>query len=194
VRSGHLCSAETSIREAEAALRTAHPMSDVEEVLFRVWWEEQVALRRQEEAWPRWVLFLDWLNDRQLDALPKGKFGEAVRYVLNHQTALMRYLWCGFLDLDNNCAAREMKRVATGRKNYLFAGSDEGGKTAAVLYSFVSTCQRHELNAFIYLRDILSRLPTHPTERLVDLLPNKWRLRPPTETAASPPQLPPPTG
>ena len=185
---------ETNIREDEEALRKAHPMTDVEAALFRDWWEEQVALRRQEEALPHWIRFLDWLNARQRDSLPKGKFGEAVRYVLNHQTALMRYLWRGFLDLDNNCAEREMKRIATGRKNYLFAGSDEGGKTAAVLYSFVSTCQRHHINAFVYLRDILRRLPTHPTDRLVELLPGRWRLPQPTETTTTPTQVPPPTG
>jgi transposase len=181
-----LSAIETSIRDAEKAMRNAQPMTDVEAALFRDWWEDQIALRRQQEALPIWTMFLDWLNDVQNTMLPKGKFGEAVQYLLNHQIALNRYLWCGFLDMDNNCAEREMKRIATGRKNYLFAGSDAGGQTAAVLYSFASTCQRHEINAFTYLRDVLRRLPSHPPERLAELLPGKWQPLPPAE--------PPPTG
>jgi transposase len=179
---------ETNLRDAETALRNAHPMNDVEAALFRGWWEEQVALRRLEEALPIWIRFLDWLHDLKEAALPKSPTGEAVRYVLNHQQALMRYLWCGFLQIDNNDAEREMKRIATGRKNYLFAGSDAGGHTAAILYSFASTCQRHQIDPFVYLRDLLRRLPTHPPDRLAELLPGKWQPRPaePSSTVAPP--------
>jgi transposase len=179
---------ETNIRNAEAALRSAHPMTDVEAALFRDWWEEQVALRRLEEALPIWIQYLDWLQNVKETALPKSPTGEAVRYALKHQQALMRHLWCGFLKIDNNDAEREMKRIATGRKNYLFAGSDAGGKTAAILYSFASTCQRHHIDPFVYLRDLLRRLPTHPPDRLAELLPDKWQLLPaePSSSAAPP--------
>jgi transposase len=181
---------ETNLRNAEAALRNAHPMTDVEAALFRGWWEEQVALRRLQEALPIWIRFSDWLHDLKETALPKSPIGEAVRYVLNHQQALMRYLWCGFLQIDNNDAEREMKRIATGRKNYLFAGSDAGGHTAAILYSFASTCQRHHIDPFIYLRDLLRRLPTHPSDRLVELLPGKWQPLPPEPSSTAAPPSP----
>jgi transposase len=182
-----LATLETDLRNAEEALRKAHPMTDVEAALFRDWWEEQVVLHRQEKALPIWTVFLEWLHRAKETALPKGSFGEAIRYVLNQEQALTRYLWHGFLELDNNVAEREMKRVATGRKNYLFTGSDSGGKTTAILYSFVSTCARHEINAFVYLRDVLRRLPTLTPEELPQLLPGKWELRPikPTATAVS---------
>ena len=105
-----------------------------------------------------------WLHDVQEQTLPKVSFGEAVRYVLRQERALTRYLRCGFVTLDNSCAEREMMRIATGCKDYLFAGGDEGGETAAVLYSFVSTCQRHKIDAWLYLRDVL---------------PGRWRPQPP---------------
>jgi transposase len=187
-----LSAIETDLRDAEKALRKAHPMTDVEAALFRDWWEEQVVLHRQEKALPIWTVFLEWLHRAKETALPKGSFGEAIRYVLNQEQALTRYLWHGFLDMDNNVAEREMKRVATGRKNYLFTGSDSGGKTAATLYSFVSTCARHEINAFVYLRDVLRRLPTLPPEDLPQLLPGKWepQAAKPTATAVSIPAEP----
>jgi hypothetical protein len=93
-------------------------------------------------------------------------------------------------EVVNNWAEREMKRVAIGRKNWLFAGSDNGGKTAAVLYSFTSTCQRHGLDPFVYLRDVFRRLPTQPTEQLAELLPDRWQPRP---QSLLPPSSGPPT-
>ena len=60
------------------------------------------------------------------------------------------------------------------RKNWLFTGSENGGKTMAVLFSVVSSCQRHGHDPFVYLRDVLTRLPNHPKDRLEELLPNRW--------------------
>jgi transposase len=174
---------ETNLRNAEAKLRGDQALSAVEEALFRAWWEEQVVWRRHEEALPIWADFLDWLRSVKNQTLPKSPFGQAVTYVLNQERALLTYLRHGFLQIDNNVAEREMKRIATGRKNYLFAGSDSGGETAAVLYSFVSTCQRHKIDSFSYLRDVLRRLPTHAPDKLADLLPGNWQPQPPVALA-----------
>jgi hypothetical protein len=76
--------------------------------------------------------------------------------------------------IDNNAAEREMKRIAIGRKNWLFTGRDRGGATAAVLFSITSSCQRHGLDPFAYLRDVLARLPDQSPERLEELLPDRW--------------------
>ena len=86
----------------------------------------------------------------------------------------MRYTEAGFLTIDNNVSEREMKRIAIGRKNWLSIGSPRGGQTAAVLFSFTSTCQRLGVEPWRYLRDVLERLPSHPPERLRELLPNEW--------------------
>jgi transposase len=129
---------------------------------------------RQEKSVPIVKALEQWLKDQQADVLPKSPMGQAIGYARNHWTALTRYTQHGFLAIDNNWAEREMKRIAIGRKNWLFLGSDRGGRTAAVLFSFVSSCQRHGLDPFRYLEDVLYRLPGLPAERLEDLLPDRW--------------------
>jgi hypothetical protein len=186
-----LYAVEEQLREAEAAARPVGAVPDVAPALFRAWWEEQVVLYRQEWAWPIWLEFHAWLVRQQAEVLPKSPLGEAVTYALNQFQALTEYLQQGFLAIDNNWAEREMKRIAIGRKNYLFVGSDAGGTTTAILYSLTSTCQRHGVDPFLYPRDVLRRLPTHPADRLAELLPDRWQLVP---EALPPPGVgPPPT-
>ena len=106
--------------------------------------------------------------------LPKSPLGGAIGYVQNHWESLKRYTTSGFLSIDNNVSEQHMKVIATGRKNWLFTGSEAGGKTMAVLFTVVSSCQRHGHDPFVYLRDVLERLPDHPKDRLEDLLPARW--------------------
>ena len=72
--------------------------------------------------------------------------------------------------------------VAVGRKNWMFAGSDEGGKRAAIIYSLVASCKHIGLDPFAYLRDVLDRISTHPHCRIAELTPRGWKaaLNPPT--------------
>jgi hypothetical protein len=114
--------------------------------------------------------------------------GEAIGYALNNGEALRRYTEAGFLAIDNNIAEREMKRIAIGRKNWLTIGSPRGGQTAAVLFSFTSTCQRLGVEPWAYLRDVLERLPSHPAVRLAELLPDEWQRRPPAAATARAPE------
>lgn len=69
---------------------------------------------------------------------------------------------------------RSLRGVAVGRKNWLFFGSDHGGRTAAVLTSFLTTCKRLPSDPFAYLRDLFDRSSTHPASRLTELLPDQW--------------------
>jgi transposase len=136
------------------------------------------AALRQEQARPILDTFRAWF-DAQMSAadnpvLPKSPMGQAIAYARTNWEALCRYTTDGDLAIDNNAAERALRAVVTGRKNWLFAGSDAGGRTAAVLYSFTSSCQRHKLDSFAYLRDLFTRLPTHPAECLADLLPDRW--------------------
>jgi transposase len=89
-------------------------------------------------------------------------------------TALTRYCEDGDLQIDNNATERAIRGVAVGRNNWIFFGSDEGGRTAAVLRSFVASCQRVGVDPFVWLRDILSRIADHPVTRLTELLPHNW--------------------
>jgi transposase len=129
---------------------------------------------RQDLAVPILEQFHAWLEEQRPQVLPKSPIAEALGYALNNWAALVRYTEAGFLAIDNNVAEREMKRIAIGRKNWLFVGSATGGRTAAVLFSFASTCQRLGIEPWRYLRDVLERLPSHPREQLAELLPDMW--------------------
>ena len=106
--------------------------------------------------------------------LPKSPEGRAVRYTLKNWRALTRYSEDGDLAIDNNATERAIRGIAVGRNNWVFFGSDEGGKTAAVLRSLVSSCQRAGIDPFVWLKDVLSRIATHPISRVGELLPHNW--------------------
>jgi transposase len=137
--------------------------------------DAQRLLLRHDLAVPILDQFHQWVEVQRPEVLPKSPMGEALGYALNNWTALIRYTEAGFLAIDNNVAEREMKRVAIGRKNWLFVGSPQGGQTAAVLMSFTSTCQRMGVEPWAYLHDLLTRLPTTPAAQLGDLLPDHWQ-------------------
>jgi len=93
---------------------------------------------------------------------------------LSNWKALTRYCEDGDLEIDNNGAERSLRGIAVGRRNWMFYGSDNGGRTAAVLTSFITTCKRLGIDPFAYLRDIFERISTHPGSRLEELLPDQW--------------------
>ena len=134
---------------------------------------------RQERSAPRLAEFKTWLEGLDVsaggDVLPKSPMGQAAAYALNQWDALTVYVTDGDLHIDNNPAENALRRIALGRKNWLFAGSDRGGRTAAILFSFIATCQRHRVEPFAYLRDVLARIAAHPHNRLPDLMPIRWR-------------------
>jgi transposase len=116
-----------------------------------------------------------WMDAEELSVLPQSAMGQAFGYARNQWKRLTRYLDDADLDIDNNAAERAIRGVAIGRKNWLFAGSDEGGRRAAILYSVIETCKRHQVEPLAYLTDVLSRIATHPASRLEELLPGQWR-------------------
>jgi transposase len=101
----------------------------------------------------------DYLVEIETEVLPKIPEGRAVRYTLKNWNALNRY--CEDWDLE-----------IVGRNNWVFFGSDQGGRTAAVLRSFVATCQRIGIDPFTWVKDVLSRIASHPITRLTELLPH----------------------
>ena len=116
-----------------------------------------------------------WLETERARVLPKSPIGEAIGYALNHWNALTRPWEAGFLEIDNGASERAIRPVALGRKNWLFAGSDEGGQTAATLMSLCATCKELGIDPFVYLRDVLIRVSTHPNSRIEELLPDRWK-------------------
>ena len=116
----------------------------------------------------------EYLFEITTEVLPKSPQGRAVRYALKNWAALTRYCDDGDLEIDNNATERAIRGVAVGRANWTFFGSDEGGKTAAVLRSAVATCERAGIDPFLWLKDVLSRIAAHPITRIAELLPHNW--------------------
>ena len=136
--------------------------------------EERFALR-QRYAVPVLDQFQEFLERERARVLPKSPEGMAIAYALSNWTALRRYTDDGDLAIDNNGAERSLRGVAVGRRNWTFFGSDRGGKTAAVLTSFMASCQRLKIDPFAYLRDVLGRIATHRVNALNELLPAHWK-------------------
>src|SRR5882762_11654831 len=102
----------------------------------------------------------------------------------------MRYCDDGHLEIDNNAAERALRAVALGRKNFLFAGSDRGGESAAAIYSLIGTAKLNGIDPESYLRNVLSRIPDHPINRIEELLP--WNLTAESTEVSSLVQMVPP--
>ena len=136
--------------------------------------EQRWALRQRVSA--RLISKLhQYLVELQPEILPKSPSGAAVRYALNQWEALTRFLEDGELEIDNGATERANRDIALGRGNWTFFGSDRGGKTAAVLRSFVASCKRCGVEPFAWFRDVLSRIPAHSITRLNELFPHNWR-------------------
>ena len=115
-----------------------------------------------------------YLERERRQVLPKSPIAQAIAYTLSNWDALVRYAEDGDLEIDNNGAERSLRGVAVGRRNWTFFGSDNGGRTAAVLSSLIATSKRHHIDPFAYLRDVFERISTHPNKQLEELLPDKW--------------------
>jgi transposase len=129
---------------------------------------------RQAKAKPILASIKAYLESQQPKVLPKSPMGQAIAYTLSNWEALMRYSDDGDLEIDNNGAERSLRPVAVGRKNWMFYGSDNGGRTAAILSSLIATCKRLRIDPFAYLRDLFQRIGAHPQQRLDELLPDQW--------------------
>ena len=129
---------------------------------------------RNERSRPLLESLKQWLEETLAKLSRKSDTSLAVRYALGRWEALMRYCDDGRLEIDNNAAERALRAVALGRKNYLFAGSDRGGESAAVIYSLIGTAKLNGIDPESYLRNVLSRIAEHPINRIEELLP--WNL------------------
>ena len=112
-----------------------------------------------------------WFEETLGKLSRKSDTAMAVRYALGRWEALLRFCDDGRIEIDNNAAERALRVVALGRKNFLFAGSDGGGESAAVIYSLLGTAKLNGIDPEGYLRDVLSRIADHPIKRIEELLP-----------------------
>ncbi|MDQ7064323.1 MAG: IS66 family transposase [candidate division KSB1 bacterium] len=129
---------------------------------------------RQQQARPILNHLETWLRQNHLTTLPESKIGKAITYALKRWDRLTRYVEYGQVEIDNNLVENAIRPLALGRKNYLFAGSHEGARRAAMLYSLLTTAKLHGIEPFAWLRDVLDRIADHPHKHLKDLLPQNW--------------------
>jgi transposase len=131
--------------------------------------------RRVELRHAKAKLILDDLENWLQSELPKlsGKtpLANAIRYALTRIKRLRCYFDHGFLELDNNTAERSMRGIAIGRKNYMFVGSERGGKSAAIIYTLIETAKLNSIDPQAWLTDTLSRIADHKINRIDELLP-----------------------
>lgn len=148
-------------------------------LLERVAWErkpeERLRIRRELEK-PILDKLTQKIKERVLAGglLPKSKFHQALNYYLGLAPHFDNYLNHPDARLDNNVAERAIRPLTIGRKNWLFVGSEDGGRASATLLSLVQTCRNLGINPQAYLEDILRRIMGHPAQRIQELLPDQW--------------------
>ena len=136
---------------------------------------EQRKHRREQDSFPLLVSFRQWLDELAPQAVPGTSLHKAIGYALNQWIPVLRAFEDGRLEVDNGIAERELRGPCIGRRNWLFAGSEEGAERAAIINTVVSTAIRHGVDPWLYIKDVLDKL-VHgwPNARIDELLPDKW--------------------
>ena len=137
---------------------------------------------RQARSVPALARIKAWLDAESEVVLPRSPIAAAITYARNQWTALMIYATQGFLAIDNNASERALKRVAIGRKNWLFAGHDAAAENHARLWSLIASCERHQVDPQRYLTSVLAKIGQTPAGHLEQFLPDVWK----AEDAAEP--------
>ena len=138
--------------------------------------EVRLQIRREKEK-PLLDELTKLVQDRLKEGglLPKSAFTQALNYYNGLVPYLGNYLEHPDARIDNNVAERGIRPLAIGRKNWLFVGSQGGGKAAAIMLSLIQTCRNLGINPQEYLEDVLRRIMSHPAKRIEDLLPDNWQ-------------------
>lgn len=152
---------------AEYVLKQMHKLYEVE----RICREENYShakreVLRKEKSIPVLTQLKDWLKENILQVLPKSSIGKAIAYSFERWDKLSIYATSGRLEIDNNLIENQIRPVAIGRKNYLFAGSHEAARRHAMIYSFIATCKLKGVDPENWLFDVLSRIQDHKVSRL----------------------------
>ncbi|AFU68596.1 transposase, IS66 family, Orf3 [Psychroflexus torquis ATCC 700755] len=121
--------------------------------------------------------FGKWMVNQLKDhhILPKSTIGKAMSYSLNRWDQLSAYLYDGVLEIDNNLTENAIRKLALGRKNYLFAGSHDAAQRGAIMYSFFAICKKHEVNPYQWLKYTLENIMSINHKNIKDLYPQNYK-------------------
>jgi len=160
---------------AEQGLKLFTALYDIERDVVDLKPEQRREIR-QARAKPVADALHAWMVD-QRRLVPEGSaIAKALDYSLKRWDALVRYLEDGHLPIDNNWCENQIRPWATGRKNWLFAGSLRAGQRSAAIMSLIQSAKLNGHDPFAYLKDVLTRLPTHKASDIGALLPHRWRV------------------
>jgi transposase len=171
---------DTDPQRASVALGYIRLLYQVEAEAAPLTPAQRLALRRGKSL-PILEDFKKWLDQESYKVLPQSPIGEAFHYTHAQWEALIRYVEDGEASIDNNAVERGLRGVAIGRKNFLFAGSEAGGRWMAVAYSLIESCKLNGVDPHRYLKDVLRRVWTHPSSKIDQLMPRLWK--PPSDTS-----------
>lgn len=160
-------------RECSVILKHIAELYRVEREIKKSSLEERQR-KRWKHARPRLRKLKKYLLACRERLLPKHPLAQAVEYTLTQWREVCRYVLLPAADIDSNAVERQIRPIALGRKNYLFAGSHAGAVRAAVMYSLIQSCKLNRVNPFDYLTDVLRQVHTLPASRLPELLPHNW--------------------
>ena len=158
---------------AEQALKYFGALYDVERDVAELKPDRRQAIRRQRSRPVADALHAWMVTQRKLVA-EGSAIAKALDYSLKRWEALMRYLDDGHVPIDNNWLENQIRPWATGRSNWLFAGSLRAGQRAAAIMSLIRSAQLNGHDPYVYLKDVLTRLPTHRADDIESLLPHRW--------------------
>jgi len=136
--------------------------------------DERLAVRQRLSA--KLVADLEaWMREQRAKLSRSNDIAKAMDYMLKRWTSFTFFLKDGRVCLSNNAAERALRGIALGRKSWLFAGSDRGGRRAAAMYSLIVTAKMNDVDPQAWLADVLARIAAHPVHKLDELLPWSWR-------------------
>ncbi len=130
---------------------------------------------RQEHTKPLVDALETWLREQRKKLSSKEPVAKAIDYSLKRWRAFTCFLDDGRICMSNNAAERAVRGIAVGRRNWTFCGSDSGGQRAAAMFTLVETCKLNDVDARVWLADVLARIADHPAKQIADLLPWHWK-------------------
>ena len=159
---------------AEFALEQFGKVYEIERQVKHLPAEERKTVRRQQTR-PVLDALHEWMTLQRQKVPGNSAISKALDYSLNRWAALTRFLDDGQLPVDNNWVENRIRPIAQGRASWLFAGSLRAGQRAAAIMSLIQSARMNGHDPYAYLKDVLTRLPTHKASQIEELLPHRWK-------------------